>query len=110
MDSHTLLRQQNLKFRIDRYKSRLPQAADVLLLVEIADLSMQYGRDIKLPLYACHGIPECWIINTPEQQVEVYSDPESDRAQYRQTNIVTQGALAPARFPDAAFDAGEILG
>lgn len=93
-----------LRFRADRYKSRLPEVADVLLLVEIADSSARYDREVKLPLYARHGISEYWIINIPEQQIEVYSDPDTDRAQYRQTSIVTQGTLAPASFPDVALD------
>jgi Uma2 family endonuclease len=99
-----------LRHRADGYRNVLPKAADVLLLVEIADSSVYYDREVKLPLYARHSIPEYWIINIPEQRVEIYSEPDIERARYRQVSIISQGVLAPACFPDVAFDVGEIFG
>ena len=44
--------------RPDFYSSGHPGPAEVLLLVEVAETSAGYDREIKLPLYARFGIPE----------------------------------------------------
>lgn len=98
-----------LRFRSDRYKTRLPEAADVLLLVEIADSSAQYDREVKLPLYARHGIPEYWIINVPERRIEMYAEPDAAGACYRQSRLVSEGGLAPLCFPDIKLEIGEVF-
>jgi Uma2 family endonuclease len=98
-----------LRHRADSYKSRLPTAADVLLLVEIADTSLRYDREVKIPLYARHGIPEYWIVNIPGKAVEVHRDPDPEQGRYRETRIVAEGLLAPACFPDLALDVREFL-
>ena len=46
-----------LKPRKDYYKKSHPQADDVLLIIEVADTSIDYDRKIKIPLYAEHGVP-----------------------------------------------------
>ncbi|MEL7342521.1 MAG: Uma2 family endonuclease, partial [Bacteroidota bacterium] len=53
-------------------------AADVLLLVEVADTTLEKDRLVKLPLYAASGIPEYWIVNLQEQIVEVYQQASKD--------------------------------
>src|SRR5262249_39774070 len=52
-----------------------PDPGDVLLLVEISDTNIRYDRRIKAPLYAQGGIPEYWILNIPDDVVEVRTDP-----------------------------------
>jgi Uma2 family endonuclease len=98
-----------LRYRPDRYKHQLPTAADVLLVVEIADKSLCYDREIKTPLYARHGIPEYWIVNLRERRVEVHQDPDQASGCYRSTRTLTEGKLTPACFPDLALDIGELL-
>ncbi len=55
------------------YKGRHPDRA--LLVVEVAHTSLHYDRTDKLSLYAKAGIPECWIVNLQERQLEVYREP-----------------------------------
>lgn len=64
-----------LKFREDFYTRSHPKPEDVLLLIEVADSSLEKDRTVKLPLYASAGIPEVWIVNLPEQQIERYREP-----------------------------------
>jgi Uma2 family endonuclease len=52
--------------------------ADVLLLVEVADSSLHYDQNVKLPLYARAGIGEYWIVNLKRRFVEVYRMPRED--------------------------------
>ena len=67
-----------LKARADDYMQSLPTAADVLLLIEVADSSLHYDRTIKLPQYASHQIPEVWLFNLKEQRLDIYQQPEND--------------------------------
>jgi Uma2 family endonuclease len=52
-----------LRPRADHYGSSHPGAADVLLLIEVADSSARYDREIKVPLYARHGVAEVWVLD-----------------------------------------------
>lgn len=54
------------------YADRHPGTA--LLVVEVADTSLAYDRQIKGPLYAQAGIPEYWVVNLLGRQVEVYRE------------------------------------
>lgn len=50
----------------------MPAVEDVYLLIEVADSSLRIDRGVKLPLYASAGVPEVWIVNLADRQVEVY--------------------------------------
>ena len=67
-----------LKPRADDYMQSLPTAQDVLLLIEVADTSLYYDRNIKLPLYAKHQIPEVWLIDVKEKHLDIYQQPDND--------------------------------
>jgi Uma2 family endonuclease len=61
-----------LRPRADYYKSAHPRPENVLLLIEVADTSLRYDRDIKTSLYARHGIPEVWLVDVQRRQVTRY--------------------------------------
>ena len=61
-----------LKLRDDFYEEKHPQPEDIFLLVEVADSTIKYDREIKIPLYAENGIYEVWLIDINQQLVEVY--------------------------------------
>lgn len=64
--------------RADYYKSRHPTAADTLLIVEVSDTTFRYDRQIKVPLYARHGIPEVWIVDLKSRQMHLFRSPSSE--------------------------------
>lgn len=64
-----------LKYREDFYAAAHPGPEDVLLVVEVADESAAYDREVKVPLYARAGIAEVWLVVLPEKLVEVYRHP-----------------------------------
>lgn len=66
------------------YEHQLPGAKDVLLVIEIADTSLDYDREIKLPLYASTGIPEYWIVDLQHRQIEVHHSPLDNQYRYRE--------------------------
>lgn len=73
--------------REDFYAEREPGPDDVFLVIEVADSSLAYDRDVKLPLYAHVGVPEVWIIDLDERAVSTYASPGpegySERRIYR---------------------------
>ena len=78
-----------LKYRPDFYENALPQAPDVLLVIEIADSSLDKDRRVKSPLYASAGIPEYWIIDLERDEVEVCREPEGK--EYRSRQVLRGG-------------------
>lgn len=54
---------------------RHPRPDEIILLVEVSDSTVKYDRDKKLPLYAEVEIPEVWIVNLPNEIVEVHTQP-----------------------------------
>jgi Uma2 family endonuclease len=91
------------------YRNQFPVPEDVLLVVEVADSSVGEDRELKLPAYAEAGIPECWLVNLPEQHVEVYRDP-SPRG-YRTVQIRTSGeTIEPQVASLEPLAVGEVLG
>ncbi|HAJ63333.1 MAG TPA: hypothetical protein DCP31_32310 [Cyanobacteria bacterium UBA8543] len=64
--------------RGDRYLSSHPSPADILLVVEVADSTLKYDQEVKLPLYAESGISDYWIFNLLAGCLEVYTRPYQD--------------------------------
>ncbi|NOG72564.1 Uma2 family endonuclease [Roseicella sp. DB1501] len=98
-----------LKPRADVYRSAHPTPADVLLLVEVAQSSLAYDRQVKLPLYARHKVPEVWIVNLGEDVVEVYREPKDEA--YLATTLAARGdMLEPAALPGLRIAVTEVIG
>lgn len=60
------------KYRKDEYKNKSPLPDDVLLIVEVSQSSLRHDRDVKVPLYARHGIPETWIVDVQRRRIEFF--------------------------------------
>jgi Uma2 family endonuclease len=92
----------------DRYRGRHPIPDDVLLVVEVADSTLEHDRKVKAPLYAAAGIPELWIVNLKDRCAEVYRRQE-DGAYRDVTTVVPDGVLSPLAFPDLTIRCAEVL-
>ena len=57
------------------FDSRHPQPADLALVIEVSDSSLQRDRLDKGRIYARASIPVYWVVNLVDRQVEVYTDP-----------------------------------
>jgi len=77
-----------LKPRDDFYSRAHPVPDDIVLIIEVADTSLDYDRNIKMPLYAKAGIVEAWLVNLPKDLIEVYTDPSG--ASYQNCRLVTR--------------------
>ena len=81
---------------------------EIYLLVEVADSSLEFDRDTKLPRYAAAGIPEVWIANLVNRRVEAHSNPVD--GVYRNVLIVHAGAtISPQAFPDVTLTVNDFL-
>lgn len=78
-----------------------PLPEDVHLLVEVSDSTLHKDRTLKLPLYAAANIPEVWIVNLIDKQLESYTEPRKHEYLTRRTHALT-ARVAPTRFPDQA--------
>lgn len=94
-----------MALKLADYRHRLPEPDDVLLLVEVADSSINHDRTRKLPLYAQYGVPEVWLIDLNARVAEVYRQPEGKS--YQQTTTIK--VLSPLAFPELAIPLEDIL-
>jgi Uma2 family endonuclease len=85
-----------------------PEPADVLLLVEISDTSLRYDTKIKSRLYAEAGIPEYWILNIPDEVLQVRTDP-SDGEYRRIENLKRGQPITASMLPGIVFTTDELL-
>ena len=96
-----------LRPRADFYRTSHPTAADVLLLVEVADSSLAFDRGPKLALYARHGVPEVWIVDLAGRAVEICRQP--GQGGYSERSRVTEGTATPTLVPGLAIDVVPLL-
>lgn len=97
-----------LRPRADDYTTANPTPADVLLAIEVADSTVAWDRDVKLPLYATAGIVEAWLVDLPAGVVEAWSEPAVGG--YGQTRRIGPGrSLAPRAFSEAALPIDDLL-
>jgi Uma2 family endonuclease len=61
---------------VRRYAKRHPEPADIAVVLEVADTTVEEDRVYKGGLYARARIPVYWIINLGEAVVEVYTGPK----------------------------------
>lgn len=98
-----------LAFRDDDYASAAPTAADVVLLVEVADSSAGFDRGVKAPLYARYRVREYWLADLPGGVLEVHRRPGFDA--YREVRRLRRGdTIAPDAFPGIVFAVADLLG
>lgn len=64
-----------LRPRPDGYRTAHPGPEDILLVIEVADTSLESDRDVKLAHYAATGIPEAWLVDLEHDRIEVHRDP-----------------------------------
>lgn len=98
-----------LQPRADFYAQAHPTPVDVLLVVEVADSSAGFDREVKLPLYAQASVPEVWIVNLPADTVEVYAQPASGK--YQKALELKRGEVINSEtIPQLSLAANAVLG
>jgi Uma2 family endonuclease len=92
-----------LRPRSDFYAGEHPGPSDILLLVEVADTSVELHREVKVPLYARTGVSEVWIVNLLGECVGVYRNPRAqgyaETARFRRGQHVVPQATRGFEIP-----------
>lgn len=85
-----------LKPRADSYMRSHPVPADVLLLIEVADTTLEFDLGTKVPLYARAGVTETWVVDLQERMLRIFRDPSASgyRTSFAASAGESVGALA----------------
>jgi Uma2 family endonuclease len=98
-----------LKHRPDYYSSGIPEAADVLLLIEVSDSTLAFDLGVKLNLYARYGVPEYWVIDVEGKRVVTYREPTT-KGYARKLELSAAEIVSPQAFPNIKLAVRDILG
>ena len=97
-----------LRRRPDFYERATAGPDDIFLVVEVADSSLDFDRDIKAPLYARTGVPEFWIVDLEARNISVYRDAGPTGF----GRLDTYGAgdrVSPSALPDLGIAIEEVM-
>jgi Uma2 family endonuclease len=90
------------------YADAHPGPEDVLLIIEVADSSLQYDREVKLALYARHGIAEVWLVDLRQNLVTMYREPTPQG--YRRTGQpAATERIEPAALAGLSLDVAAVF-
>lgn len=90
------------------YADRHPGPDDTLLIIEVADTTLQLDREVKIPFYARAGVPECWIVDLEADVVIVHRTPKGREFAHVERNH-RGDRIGPAAFPDLRLAVEEIM-
>jgi Uma2 family endonuclease len=91
------------------YETAPPGPGDVLLLIEVADSSVEWDLGEKAALYARDGVPELWVLDLPADRVVIHREPTAG-GYASVAQLPRDGSVHPLAFPDVAFTADDLLG
>jgi Uma2 family endonuclease len=97
-----------LKPRLDDYSNAHPNAADVLLLIEVSDSTLTFDQSTKLALYARYGVSEYWVVDVEGKRIVVYREPAA-KGYVRKLEFSAPNAISPQAFPDVEVAVREIF-
>lgn len=90
------------------YATHHPTPSEVYLIIEVADSSLAYDREIKAKIYARSGIADYWVLNVNDRQLHVFREPADDG--YQSEVILGENAsISPLQFPAFNIAIGEML-
>jgi len=81
-----------------------PEAGVISLVAEVADAGLQFDRVDKGRIYARVSIPQYWVVNLVDRQIEVYTDPTGPVSVpvYRRRQDYPVGATVPVELDGTA--------
>jgi Uma2 family endonuclease len=91
------------KYRSDRYASAHPTAGDLLLVIEVADSTVDKDKRLKIPLYAQANIPEVWLVDVNTNTISVHRHPAKGQFGEIQAYNRPSDHIAPSAFADCKF-------
>jgi Uma2 family endonuclease len=98
-----------LRPQADFYASRIPGPADILLIIEVAESSADYDREVKAPLYAGAAVPEYWLVDLNTRRLVCYSVPANGAYQTIRHHSAGE-SVPPALLPACPIAVSDLLG
>jgi len=92
----------------DFYRAGHPTGANTFLVIEVSDSTLRFDRDVKIPLYARHGVPEVWIVDLQASRIVFYRSPADDKY-LEQSSTVAPGETRIMALPDLIVDLSHLL-
>lgn len=90
------------------YRDHHPDFAE--LVVEISDTTLEFDRSNKARIYAKAKIPEYWIVNLADEQIEVHRRPSEKKGRFSEYYVVARGeALSPIGAPKNKLRVDDLL-
>ncbi|MEG4071531.1 Uma2 family endonuclease [Microcoleus sp. Pol14C2] len=80
------------------YATHHPTPSEVYLIIEVADSSLTFDREIKAKIYARSGIADYWVLNVNERQLHVFREPTENGYQ-SEVILAETASISPIEFP-----------
>jgi Uma2 family endonuclease len=97
-----------LKPRADFYRNQFATGADTLLVIEVSDSTLRFDRDLKVPLFARHGVPEVWIVDVQGDRLLVFGALRED-AYLLYDSIARPQAMPVMALPGVVVDLSSVF-
>ncbi|HEY9824277.1 MAG TPA: Uma2 family endonuclease [Stenomitos sp.] len=97
-----------LRRREDFYATGHPQPEDIFLVIEVADTTIEFDRDIKIPTYAQENIPEAWLIDLNAEVVNIFQEPTA-KGYLKHQCFKADQQLRIASFSDVQINIAQFL-
>lgn len=86
----------------------LEKEPEVVIVIEVANTSLERDQSAKQALYAQQGIAEYWVLNLQARTLEVYWEPGDE--EYRQRRTPSEEETVTPRFENApSFEVETLL-
>ncbi|MFM2060473.1 MAG: hypothetical protein RLZZ507_143 [Cyanobacteriota bacterium] len=97
-----------VKTNVLDYEDHHPQPSEVFLVIEVADSSLKYDREVKSLAYAKSGIIDYWVLDVNGRKLCVYHDPSI--AGYQSESILGENlTISPLAFPECEITIMDFL-
>jgi Uma2 family endonuclease len=83
-----------------------PSAA--VLVIEVADSSLEFDRDVKAKIYAAANVPEYWVVDLNGETVEIYTGPRGGT--YATKRTLQGDDVTPLPHAQATIRTAEVFG
>lgn len=97
------------KLRDDFYETKPIQPEDIFLLIEVSDSTIQYDKEVKIPVYAKNKIQEVWLVNLNKNNLEIFREPENNSYHNLQT-LNSKSTINLLIFPQLKINLSDIFG
>lgn len=90
------------------YTEHHPYPEDILLVIEVADSSIEIDKKIKMPIYARARIQDYWVVDIKAKEITIYRQPVEDS--YQEVQVLTgRDRLSPLAFPEITFQVQDLF-